>query len=339
MFASVRVGVLALLLCVACQKREVLKPVGNYSFDMTVVNFDIPEQGAEVVYEDSVLARIKPKAPTARITLPEDVYLVEAKGRLRIRVEGTCGKQDLPLRIPFADRQQEAKATRSQPQAAEFEVENATVAKVYFDNDGSPATALTIGAYNMDVPSGDRGVLTAILGTCATARQVFVAGAKVGDLPREPVSTQAPLAALVDLKGGRCYRKRQHTYDATGTETKRVEPKAAPPVPASLRPAPGKAAAKLDAGAPPMPTDDKEGAILKGQRVYAVGVIQDFLMPSPEKLVVLDDTKALVRNEVLHCEDVNAKAKAPAKLGTLPAKPAAAVVAKKPPPQPPKKKK
>lgn len=311
------VALLALILCTACSKRELPKSAGSYSFDMSVVGFDLPEQGAEIVYEDTVLAKVKPRAPTARLTLADDVYLAEAKGRLRLRVDGTCGKQDVPLRIPYADRAQEAKALRSGALPAEFEAENVTVAKVYYDNEGAPATQLTIGSLNIDVVAGDRRVITAIVGTCATARQVFVSGANVGELPPQSPAAQGPTAALVDLKGGRCYRRRLHAYASDGVKKK---PEAPPkPLPRGVAPA-------------TLTDVQREDMVLKGQRIYAVGVVHDFLTLSPDKLMVFSDARLLQRMEIVHCEDAKG-VKPPPDTKAIVATPAAPppVIAKKPP--------
>jgi len=89
-----------------------------------------------------------------------------------------------------------------------FETENAAVARVYYDNDGLPGATLIVGAIAHDVPAGDHGAFSVVLGTCGTARQVLIGGQRLGELPSQPVAPEAPIGALVDIKGGRCYRRR-----------------------------------------------------------------------------------------------------------------------------------
>ncbi len=301
-------------------RKEPPPRVAQYAFDLTVTGVELPDRGAQVVYDDVVLGRLKPKSPSVRVMLSEDVWLLEARGRLKIRVDGTCGEQDIPLRIPFTDRQQEAQALRKEAHAASFESEAASVARVYYDNDAAPATSFTIGAFTIDVAAGDRGFTSVVLGTCATSRQIFVAGTKVGELPVQPLVRDGVLAALVDLRGGRCYRRRVHTYGSSGDEV--VAAHAAPPVTAAPPTPPPPAKGRKGAHPPPLASAASSAspapkdpllvlgtdAILKGQRVYPVGLIDDFLSPSPSHLVQVNDPKLLQRLEVVHCEDlVNGK--------------------------------
>lgn len=348
---AVLVGIVVAASQVAC-RREPPPRVLQYSFDLTVTGVELPEKGAQVVYDDIVLGRLKPKSPSIQVMLSEDVWLVEARGRLKIRVEGTCGEQEIPLRIPFTDRQQEAQALRKEAHAASFESESASVARVYYDNDGAPGTSFTVGAFTVDVAAGDRGFTSVVLGTCATSRQVFVAGAKVGELPSQPLVRDGALAALVDLRGGRCYRRRVHSYATGGDEvvSHAAHGPTAPPVPsasAAPKPAPPP---KKGAHPPPPPSAAASSALakepflvlgtdtlLKGQRVYPVGIIDDFLSPSPAHLVQVNDPRLLQRLEVVHCEDiVNGKFVAPsaAPAASASASASAVGVAKAAPPRP-----
>lgn len=313
---------IVLLQGAACTKREPIKNA-PYSFDMSVSGFELPSQGAEIIYDETVLGRIKPQAPVTRVTLPDDVYLVDTRGRLRVRVDGTCGKQEIPLRIPFTDQAQEARVLRTEAQTTSFESENVALIKVYYDNEDGPRTSIALGALQTDIPANDRGVLIAVLGSCATARQVMVAGARVGDLPAsngpsvQPVNVaggMSDVAALVDLKGGRCYRRSLHIYSSTGEDKTLLPPSTKAALRTAKAPGPkasprgGAASASSVLGQPPGGADLQASppVFFKGERVYAVGIINDFLTAAPEKLVIRDDARFQRRVELIHCEDAAA---------------------------------
>lgn len=89
----------------------------------------------------------------------------------------------------------------------------------------------------------------------------------------------------------------------------------------------------------PTPTDmQQEDVVLKGQRIYGIGPVHDFLTPSPEKLMMFSDVRLLQRVEIVHCEDATGKAKPAEAKPTAPAQPAAAPVLAKKPPAPAAKK-
>jgi hypothetical protein len=288
----------ACLLSMACKPRQdvVSRPL-PYTFEMGISAFEPPDDGVEVVYDEEVLGKAKPNAPIVRVTLPNDVYLVDAKGRLRARVEGSCGKQEIPLRIPYADRNEESQALRySTAKPAMFEADNPTVVRVYFDNENAPATTLTIGARTVHIAAGSTGMTTIVIGSCATARQVIVGGTKIGELPASAINSASLPVALVDLVGARCYKKRVHLYKDDGTEKKfdKSQAKGAPKPPKGVP----SASAPLD----PSVLVKPEETILKGDRVYSVGRIDDFLATAPNTLIVHDDPKLLNRTEILRCE-------------------------------------
>lgn len=369
MWATVRLMALALaVMGASCAPRAKADPIKSspYSFDLTVQGVDIPDEGLEVVFDEEVLGRVKKNAPSLRVTLPADTYLVDHPGRLRVRVDGTCGKQEMLLRIPFSDRADETQAVRlATGRPTPFEVEHPTVARVFFDNEGAGATVLAVGARAVSVAAGERGSTTFFIGVCGTARDMFIAATKVGELPSpEMLSKGGGAATLVDLAGGRCYRYRTHTYGSDGLEktppkggasakadpkaNAKMDPKAAAKVPGKADGKPsGKTDGKTDGKtADPASSDAiaKDG-VLRGQRLYVVGAIDDFLSPSPKELAVHDDPRFLTRAELLRCDGkpitsvASAAAPPPTPAPTPPiAKPVAKAPPRPAPPKPPKKK-
>lgn len=326
---------LALTACVfgaSCTKRAVVTRPPPYSFDLVVAGIELPDEGVEILYDDEVIGKVKPNAPSARVTLPDEVYLVDAKGRLRARVEGSCGRQEIPLRIPFSDRAEESQSLRvATARPAVFEVDNPAVMRVYYDNDGGEQTTLTIGARILHVTAGMTGVTNIVLGSCATSRQVVVGGSRLGELAPQSGTDAIPPTSLIDMVGGHCYRRITHRYKDDGTQ-KPLEPARPTPPPAPTKGKVGVTKVEPDAG---VAEKSPEDTTFKGARIYPVGNLQDFLTPSPPSIAVRDNPKLLTRIELARCDRGKVVAP-PAASASASAKPVGP--AKPPPPAPAKTK-
>lgn len=182
------------------------------------------------------------------VDLPHTTWLGDT--RLGLRVETTCGPQELTLDVTLSRAVEIERRKRSQVITGARRVDGVVVkapelaaAVVYLDARTGPPTDVTIGTQVL--PAAKTGKVVVQIGSCTEARAITIGGQAAGEL------APAGKASLVDVPGGQCVRLEALRFVTPGMAT---------------------------AGEPTV-------EVLKGRRTYAVPLeITYFFTPPPTSI-------------------------------------------------------
>lgn len=219
---------------------------------------DEPE--AMISFKGKPIDTVKKTQPYVAIELDDSIRFSDRNNGLTATLDTTCGKVDVPLALQYESRAAEDKARadfKSDGNYVVLDAPTAPFARLLIDNVGGKATQVAVGDRVIDVPVNDTWVGYVRTGPCAQGRTVKIAGVEVGTLTAPTETAPMPgggsvtrsTTQLIDVKGGNCYRWREHIYSDQAVNEGR-----------------------------------KPDQTFKGARIYSVEQVMDFLTDPPQQI-------------------------------------------------------
>jgi hypothetical protein len=237
-------------------------------FELSIHPGPFADSDVVINFEGKPVGKLKKGDAHASVKLPRGLELSSRKSGLTATMDTTCGRSEVPLGVEFRDPDSELKLRGDFKRDGNYLTVGTfdqVPANLYIDNTKGRATTVSVGDTKLEIAANTVWEGRVRPGTCAHGRKVKIGDAEVGTLGSPPATDQTAINGvglaknasrhIIDIKGGRCYVRRERVYTDRATDYEAEKP-----------------------------------VVMKGARVYDVpGMLHDFLTDAPRSMTVTVD--------------------------------------------------